>query len=538
MPNTDRDNPNINDPWSIASIEFKEAGNYTVNGSTLTVNDITHNGTGTVTFNNAVSVSGSNAVWRAATGPITFDDAIGGTNSITIEAPQPITFGGSTANTVTGTVIVNEGTLVLTKSSGNAINNILQIHGATARWDAANQVSDLVTSQVTVTSSGIVDLNGKNETLGQLALSGGGRVQSTGGLLTVNGQLGLQDSAEVDLGAGSLTLEASIVRSGSSSSMSRIEAGLITLGNTQNIMFADNSAAAVELEVVGVITGSVPGSFLQKTGTGTLRVTGANTYQGGTTIETGTFIVDNSSGSATGTGSVTVATGATLTGGGAVGGSVLMQNGATITPAGFGSVAIGDLDTGALSMNSTSIAHFQINDGLLTLKNDRLDITGNALLNGSLVLENLNLSNLPNAGTNYTILSATSITGAFANVANGARLNTIDGSGSFVVNYGGASVVLSNFLAAGLAGDYNENNRVDAADYILWRNNIGAPAGTLHNDTAGGTIGTAQYNLWRANFGASAGSGAAQVSAVPEPTIVCMVLMVATMAGLPRRRRA
>ena len=96
-------------------------------------------------------------------------------------------------------------------------------------------------------------------------------MQSTGGLLTVNGQLGLQDSSEVDLGAGELTLQASVVRSGSSSATSRIEADLITLAKAQNLFFVADSPAAVELEVVGEITGALAGSFLQKTGTGTLR---------------------------------------------------------------------------------------------------------------------------------------------------------------------------------------------------------------------------------------------------------------------------
>ena len=64
IPDTPRDNPNVNTAWSIATLTFEGAGNYSVNGSTLTLNDITHNGTGTVTFNNSVDVSGSGALWR------------------------------------------------------------------------------------------------------------------------------------------------------------------------------------------------------------------------------------------------------------------------------------------------------------------------------------------------------------------------------------------------------------------------------------------------------------------------------------------
>lgn len=51
----------------------------------------------------------------------------------------------------------------------------------------------------------------------------------------------------------------------------------------------------------------------------------------------------------------------------------------------------------------------------------------------------------------FTLVSAQAITGHFTNVLSGARLTTVDGSGSFVVTYSGNSLVLSNFLPANLA---------------------------------------------------------------------------------------
>ena len=47
-------------------------------------------------------------------------------------------------------------------------------------------------------------------------------------------------------------------------------------------------------------------------------------------------------------------------------------------------------------------------------------------------------------------------------------------------------------------GDYNDDDFVDAADYVAWRKNVGEPAGTLPNDIDGGTIGPPQYDTWRA----------------------------------------
>jgi hypothetical protein len=85
---------------------------------------------------------------------------------------------------------------------------------------------------------------------------------------------------------------------------------------------------------------------------------------------------------------------------------------------------------------------------------------------------------------------------------------------------------------AGTAGDYNNNGTVDAADYAVWRNNVGTTT-TLPNDPTGGTIGTTQYDTWRRNFGLGIGSGSglAASAAVPEPA--ALVLVVAGMLGLP-----
>jgi hypothetical protein len=70
---------------------------------------------------------------------------------------------------------------------------------------------------------------------------------------------------------------------------------------------------------------------------------------------------------------------------------------------------------------------------------------------------------------------------------------------------------LAGSNANALAGDYNQNGIVDAADYVMWRSG----AGTTYAQT--------DYDVWRSNFGQSVGSGAALPSAeplsaaVPEP---------------------
>ena len=88
-----------------------------------------------------------------------------------------------------------------------------------------------------------------------------------------------------------------------------------------------------------------------------------------------------------------------------------------------------------------------------------------------------------------------------------------------------------------IPGDYNHDGTVDAADYVVWRDNEGTN-NPLPNDPIGGTIGPAQFDQWRASFGQTAGNGAgADVNApVPEPT--SFVLMALATGWWLRRGRA
>ena len=170
---------------------------------------------------------------------------------------------------------------------------------------------------------------------------------------------------------------------------------------------------------------------------------------------------------------------------------------------------------------------------------DSVTVANAAALGGNLQLSLLN-GFVPSPADTFTILQASLVTGAFANAANGQRLATSDGLGSFIVNYGSGSafnsrlVVLSAFLATILPGDYNQNGIVDAADYTVWRDHLGSPTSLANDNTPG--VGPDDYIRWKTNFGQHSGSGAgaSAIAQVPEP--ISTVPLVCVALGWSRRR--
>ncbi len=76
-----------------------------------------------------------------------------------------------------------------------------------------------------------------------------------------------------------------------------------------------------------------------------------------------------------------------------------------------------------------------------------------------------------------------------------------------------------------IEGDFNGDGLVDLADYVVWRDNLGAPT-PLPNDPNPGPVGVAAYQTWKANFGNSRlGSNSLQFTQVPEPSSLCFLML-------------
>jgi hypothetical protein len=82
-------------------------------------------------------------------------------------------------------------------------------------------------------------------------------------------------------------------------------------------------------------------------------------------------------------------------------------------------------------------------------------------------------------------------------------------------------------------GDFDENNRVDAADLAAWKARFGLAAGAVHADGDADSdldVDGADFLLWQQDLGI--GSPAP----VPEPAPLPLLLIAAALLTQPRRR--
>jgi autotransporter-associated beta strand protein len=206
---------------------------------------------------------------------------------------------------------------------------------------------------------------------------------------------------------------------------------------------------------------------LTKIGTGTLILTGANTYSGNTTISGGRLIVNNSIGSGTGYGAVTVVSGGVLGGGGIISGATTVNSGGTLS---FSNL---------LTLNSGSTNIFEISKSPLT--NDAARVLGVLTCGGTLIVTNIGATALA-AGDSFKLFNAASYGGVFAKMVlpplpaglgwNTNALNTAGALSVIVVTrpvFGLAGISGGGVVFSGAAGVAKANF------YLLGSTNLAVP---------------------------------------------------------------
>lgn len=210
--------------------------------------------------------------------------------------------------------------------------------------------------------------------------------------------------------------------------------GRLTVG-TNNL----NTTFSGVIQDGGVVGGT--GGSLTKTGTGTLKLTGANTYTGGTIVEAGKLVIGNSAGSGTGTAPVEL-NGGTIGGKGTVSGNVTIGTGS-------GSGAFLAPGTGA---STPTVFTIQSNltfkaDGTFTCKLNTNKAEADQVVANGVTIESgaqFNFSAVANKklalGKVFIAISntsATAISGAFANLPDESIVTV--GINKFQVSYSGGN---------------------------------------------------------------------------------------------------
>jgi heme peroxidase len=78
----------------------------------------------------------------------------------------------------------------------------------------------------------------------------------------------------------------------------------------------------------------------------------------------------------------------------------------------------------------------------------------------------------------------------------------------------------SNVFFVPIAGDFNGDGAVDAADFVVWRK-YGGTNNVWADGDGNGSVGPEDLDLWRANYGCPGGSGSS-LTAVPEPASILL----------------
>ncbi|MEX2169553.1 MAG: hypothetical protein WD851_09590 [Pirellulales bacterium] len=159
---------------------------------------------------------------------------------------------------------------------------------------------------------------------------------------------------------------------------------------------------------------------------------------------------------------------------------------------------------------------------------DRLTLTGQAQIAGELNVSLLD-GFTPVLGNVFGFLSAV---GGVAGTFQTTSLPDLAAGLSWSISYNPTNVQLS--VVQALPGDYNEDGAVNAADYTVWRDQLGGGTSLPNDDTAG--VGPDDYDRWNMHFGQNAGTGSNGPDAVPEPSALQLLLLAAAGVCLKLRQ--
>lgn len=237
---------------------------------TLGANQTFANNSSAFVINGAINFNGFilTANCDEAADFMTFGDRVTGTGLLNKTGLGVLRLTGTNANDYVGLTTVTTGTLRLLKSDGvTAVpSDLLLRAGATAILFTDEQIAN--SSDVTLGSGAILDLNSHSETIGTLTTT----------------------TATVDLGGGTLTLGGNVAVNGAATTV--LAPGTLSLGTvSRTIDVATGATLSIPANLTGGFRTLGIGIFVYagftKEGAGTLTLSGTNSYGGGTVVNDG-----------------------------------------------------------------------------------------------------------------------------------------------------------------------------------------------------------------------------------------------------------
>ncbi len=363
----------------LGAAEVIPDGQYLINNGTLDLNNLNEriagvSGTGAINLGSATLTIGTNSGSKQFDGTIsgtggliktgTISHVLAGVNTFSggiLITQGPIYFrtnvgfaGPITRSTGTGTITISgEGQIGSNLGSVQVTNNVVVNTAAllTPVSGSFFELSGFVSGPGgflrNTTASGVPTLSGNNTYSGGVKIDArtlaighknalGTGTFTVGDPVTAPGTTNINIGASIDLtGVNAVTNPITINQDFTLSGTLGLEfSGPVTISAGIKTITVSSTATT---KFSGIMSG--PGGIM-KAGTGTLDLTGANSYAGGTTVSEGALRINNISGSGTGPGAVAVTAIGTLTGAGNLSGSVAVDG--TVAPGnGVGTLATG-----------------------------------------------------------------------------------------------------------------------------------------------------------------------------------------------------
>jgi len=256
----------------IGGIVFDSGANaYTWSGTAITVlsaGGITNNSTATQTFANKVINSGGTPIWSSVSGGgMVFTGGIDLTTSGS-SSGRTLTFAGAGNVTVSG-VIANGG-----NGTGASTNAAVTFSSTGVNLLSGNNTYGGVTTIA-------INSTLKIGSAGALGTTNGNTVVSSGGVLDLNGQT--ISGEPLSLSGSGISTGGALINSGDTDAS---WSGTVALVNAATYISA---SAGKKITLSGVVSGDAKGIY--KKGTGTLELSGANTFTGVAEVADGTMIL-------------------------------------------------------------------------------------------------------------------------------------------------------------------------------------------------------------------------------------------------------